>query len=249
MFGNRPPHRSEPVTWTGACAYSTPVSLCPGACRALDGALRGSFRSRTPPSSSFPLAEGHHRARRSGRPAVREPFRACVRTQSPGASAPPEPLPWWSPPFPFAIRGRTNATQSSGRASTCCRARARSCGSPVRGCRPSRVAIDGVKWTRNGQVENVPFAGRRKVCTKALGREEDANSMISRRRCIEEGLAFKPAAKQHVRTVVGTVNGSGSRCSTFHLRAGGGSGGHGAPPSLPHRFPPTHVHRQRPDRI
>ena len=48
------------------------------------------------------------------------------------------------------------------------------------------IAIDGVKWPQNGQVENVPFAGRRRVCTKALGREEDVNSMISRRRCVEE---------------------------------------------------------------
>jgi len=67
----------------------------------------------------------------------------------------------------------------------------------------AKAAIDGVKWSQNGQVENVPFAGRRRVCAKALGREEDVNSMISRRRCIEEDLTFKPAANQHFRTGVG----------------------------------------------
>ena len=64
-------------------------------------------------------------------------------------------------------------------------------------------AIEGVKWPQNGQVENVPFAGRRRVCTEALGREEDVNSMISRRRCVEEDRTFVPAANQHVLTVDG----------------------------------------------
>ena len=67
-------------------------------------------------------------------------------------------------------------------------------------------AIDGMKWSQNGQVESVPFAGRRRVCTTALGREEDVNSMISRRRCIEEDFTFKPAANQHFRTGVGTLD-------------------------------------------
>ena len=62
------------------------------------------------------------------------------------------------------------------------------------------LAIDGVKWLQNGQVENVPFAGRRRVCAKVLGCEENVNSMISRRRCVEEDLTFIPAANQHVRT-------------------------------------------------
>ena len=58
-------------------------------------------------------------------------------------------------------------------------------------------AIDGVKWSQNGQVENVPFAGRRRVCTKTLGREEDASKKTSR--------LNRPPANQHFQNGAGRL--------------------------------------------
>ena len=55
------------------------------------------------------------------------------------ASGPSARPRWWSPPFRFATSWRTNATQSSGNASTCCRGEGRSCSSPMRGVPPSSV--------------------------------------------------------------------------------------------------------------